>query len=87
MNTPREYPTNVTEAQWQLLIPLLPKRKWRKGSRGRPPVNLRNVFDGILYLTKTGCQWRMLPHTFGCWQTVYGYFNTGLDPFRWVPYQ
>ncbi len=28
-----------------------------------------------LYLTKTGCQWRMLPPTFGCWQTVYGYFN------------
>ena len=75
MNTHQQYPTNVTEAQWQLLIPLLPKRKWRKGSRGRPPVNLRNVFDGILYLTKTGCQWRMLPHTFGCWQTVYGYFN------------
>ena len=75
MNTHRQYPTNVTEAQWQLLIPLLPKHKWRKGSRGRPPVNLREVFDGILYLTKTGCQWRMLPHTFGCWQTVYGYFN------------
>ena len=27
------------------------------------------------YLTKTGCQWRLLPYTFGCWQTVYGYFN------------
>ena len=75
MNTHRQYPTNVTETQWQLLIPLLPKRKWRKGGAGRPPVNLRTVFDGILYLTKTGCQWRMLPHTFGCWQTVYGYFN------------
>ena len=29
----------------------------------------------MVYLTKTGSQWRMLPHTFGCWQTVYGYFN------------
>ena len=75
MNTQREYPTNVTQAQWQLLIPLLPKRKWRKGGPGRPPANLRQVFNGILYLTKTGSQWRMLPHTFGCWQTVYGYFN------------
>ncbi len=75
MNTHKQYPTNVTQAQWHLLIPLLPKRKWRKGSRGRPPVNVRQVFNGILYLTKTGCQWRMLPHTFGCWQTVYGYFN------------
>ena len=75
MNTHRQYPTNVTQAQWELLIPLLPKRKWRKGGSGRPPANLRTVFDGILYLTKTGCQWRMLPDTFGCWQTVYGYFN------------
>ena len=75
MNTHRQYPTNVTQAQWQQLIPLLPKRKWQKGGPGRPPANLRRVFDGILYLRKTGCQWRMLPHTFGCWQTVYGYFN------------
>jgi len=75
MNTHRQYPTNITEAQWQLLIPLLPKRKWQKGGPGRPPVNVRQVFNGILYLTKTGCQWRMLPKSFGCWQTVYGYFN------------
>ena len=43
MNTQRQYPTNVTQAQWQLLLPLLPKRKWRKGSRGRPPANLPSV--------------------------------------------
>ena len=61
MNTHREYPTNVTQAQWQLLILLLPKGKWQKGGSGRPPANLRQVFNGILYLTKTGCQWRMLP--------------------------
>ncbi len=52
MNTHRQYPTNVTQAQWQLLIPLLPKGKWRKGGAGRPPVNLRTVFDGILYLDR-----------------------------------
>ena len=76
MNTRRQYPIHVTEAQWQLLIPLLPKRTWRTGGPGRPPVQVRNVFQGILYLTKTGCQWRSLPAAFGCWQTVYGYFNT-----------
>ena len=94
MNTQRQYPTNLIETQWQLLLTLLPKPKWRFGCRGRPPVcvrtrtgrpvNLRQVFNGILYLTKTGCQWRMLPRAFGCWQTVYlsacdaqagGYFN------------
>ncbi len=57
VHTHREYPTNVTEMQWQLLIPLLPKRKWRKGGPGHPPAKLRSVFDGIVYLTKTGCQW------------------------------
>ena len=75
MNTQRQYPTNVTQAQWQLLLPLLPKRKMAKRQPWTSPANLRQVFNGILYLTKTGCQWRMLPHTFGCWQTVYGYFN------------
>lgn len=76
MNTRRQYPTNLTEAQWQQLVVLLPKRKWRQGGPGRPPVQMHNVFNGILYLTKTGCQWRCLPRAFGCWQTVYGYFNT-----------
>ena len=68
MNTQRQYPTNLIETQWQLLLTLLPKPKWRFGCPGRPPVNLRQVFNGILYLTKTGCQWRMLPRAFGCWQ-------------------
>lgn len=76
MNTREQYPTDLIESQWQLLIRLLPQRKWRPGGRGRPPVNLRQVFNGIWYLTKTGCQWRMLPKAYGCWQTVYGYFNT-----------
>lgn len=75
MNTQRQYPTQLTETQWKLLLMLLPKPKWRPGGPGRPPVGLRQVFNGILYLSKTGCQWRMLPKAFGCWQTVYGYFN------------
>jgi putative transposase len=87
MNTQRQYPTDLTEMQWQLLIHLLPKRKWRPGGRGRPPVNLRQVFNGILYLTKTGCQWRMLPEAFGCWQTVYGYFNTWSENGIWQQIQ
>lgn len=76
MNTHRQYPTDLIEMQWQLLLTLLPARKWRVGGPGRPPVNIRQVFNGILYLTKSGCQWRMLPDKFGCWETIYGYFNT-----------
>ena len=71
-----KYPTDLTEAQWQILYPLLPPRTWRAGRPGRPPCSRRQVINGILYVTKTGCQWRLLPPEFGQWKTVYGYFNT-----------
>lgn len=75
MSTPRYYPTDLTEAQWELLAALLPARKWRPGGPGRPPYDLRCVLNGILYLIKTGCQWRLLPRQFGKWHTIYGYFK------------
>ena len=76
MSTRVKYPTDLTEAQWQILSPLLPPRKWRAGKPGRPPCSRWQVINGILYVTKTGCQWRMLPPEFGRWKTVYGYFNS-----------
>ena len=75
MSTPYPYPTDITDAQWQRLYPFLPSRRGRRGGPGRPPRPLRLVLNGILYRAKTGCQWPMLPPTFGPWQTVYGYFN------------
>jgi putative transposase len=75
MSTKRYYPTDLTEAQWALLLPLLPPRKWRPGGPGRPPCDLRRVLNGIMYLLKTGCQWRMVPREFGKWSTVYAYFK------------
>ena len=75
MSTPQQYPTDLSDSQWPLIHRLLPRPKWRPGGPGCPPCDLRNVVNGILYVTKTGCQWRMLPKEFGCWQTVYGYFN------------
>jgi len=75
MSTLSQYPTDLTDAQWHLIQPLLPPRKWRPGGPGRPPCDVRTVINGILYVTKTGCQWNMLPTGFGCWKTVYGYFN------------
>ena len=76
MSRPEEYPTNLTDGQWHLLQPLLPPRKWRPGGPGRPPCDRRRVINGILYVTKTGGPWDRLPPSFGCWKTVYGYFNT-----------
>jgi putative transposase len=75
MNTVRYYPTDLTEAQWRLLASLLPDRKWRPGGPGRPPCDVRLVLNGLLDLTKTGCQWRMIPKEFGHWNTRYGYFK------------
>jgi len=75
MSTTRYYPTDLTEAQWTLLLALLPARKWRPGGPGRPPCDLRQVLNGILYLLKTGCQWRMVPREFGKWNPLYAYFK------------
>jgi putative transposase len=75
MSTTRYYPTDLTEEHWALLGSLLPQRKWRPGGPGRPPCNVRQVLNGILYLLKTGCQWRMVPREFGHWTTVSAYFQ------------
>jgi putative transposase len=73
MSTTPYYPTDLTEEQWQLLLALLPARKWRPGGPGRPPYDVRCVINGIWYLLKTGCQGRMLPREFGQWATIYAY--------------
>lgn len=66
------YPSDLTDGQWQLIAPLLPKAK----SGGRPrKVDLRRIVNGILYMARGGCSWRMLPHDFGPWPTVYDYFR------------
>jgi putative transposase len=55
------YPSDLTEAQWKLIEPLLPQA--RPGGRPRCQ-SLREVLNAILYLTSTGCSWRSLPHDF-----------------------
>jgi putative transposase len=65
------YSTDLTDAQWQLIEPLLPAAK--PGGRPRT-VDLREVVNAILYLLRTGCQWRLLPHDLPCWGTVHYYY-------------
>ena len=74
-NPERRYATDLSDDQWALLEPLLPQPKSGPGQPGRPAVDRRQVVNGILYLNKSGCQWRLLPHEFGPWETVYGYFS------------
>jgi putative transposase len=84
MSTTQYYPTDLTEAQWTLLLALLPARKWRPGGPGRPPCALRQGLNGILYLLKTGCQWRMVPRECGKWNTIYAYFKSWRETGVWA---
>jgi putative transposase len=62
----RQYPSDVTERQWRILKKLIPKRK----PTGRPPLDRRLVLSAILYVDRTGCQWRQLPIDFPNWKSV-----------------
>ena len=64
------YASDLTNRQWQVIRQLLPNRS----RRGRKPICRRWVIDAILYVARTGCQWRMLPADFPNWSTVYGIF-------------
>jgi len=68
----RSYPTDLTEEQKKLLEPLIPAPK----VRGRPrTVDIWAVLNAIFYVLRTGSAWRMMPHDFPAWQTVYYYFR------------
>ncbi len=74
MNERRPYPSDLTDAQWALIEPLV-ERPRRADGRGRPrEVDLRDVVNAILYVLHEGCRWRALPHDFPAWETVYWYF-------------
>lgn len=70
------YPTDLTDAQWALIEPYLPPAKSSPISGGRPrEVDLRTIVNGILYINRSGCQWRLLPRSFGPWSTVHDYYR------------
>jgi len=64
------YPSDLTDEQWQCIKGLVPKRK----KKGRKPLDRRLVIDAILYVNRSGCQWRALPHDFPKWSSVYTVF-------------
>jgi len=70
------YPSDLTDEQWALLAPLLPDAK--PGGRPRS-VDLREVVNGLLYVLRTGCPWRHLPHDLPPWGTVWAYFRRWRD--------
>jgi len=70
MKCSTKYASDVTDRQWQVIRQLLPQRR----RLGRRPIDRRRIINAIMYVVRTGCQWRMLPKDFPNWSTVYGIF-------------
>jgi putative transposase len=76
----RRYATDLTDREWALLAPLLPAPK----PGGRPAVHeRRELVNAMLYWLRAGCAWRLLPHDFPPWQTVYHYWRLWRQQGRW----
>jgi putative transposase len=68
----RAYQTDLSDAEWACMEPYLPVPK----APGRPRVHpLRELLDAVFYVVRSGCAWRLLPHDFPPWKTVYHYFR------------
>jgi putative transposase len=66
------YPSDLTDEQWSMIEPMIPPAEL--GGRHRS-VDMREVVNGILYLLRTGCSWRQLPHDLPPWGTVHYYYR------------
>lgn len=76
----KRYPSDLTDAQWKRIEPLIPPAK--PGGRDRAHA-MREIVDALFYLLRSGCSWRMLPHDLPPWQTVYTYFQQWRDDGTW----
>ena len=80
MHSSRTYPSDLTDLEWKLLEPLLPKPK----DGGRPITQpRRRILNAIFYLNRTGCQWSMLPKDFPPKSTVFDYFSAWRKSGLW----
>jgi putative transposase len=72
----KPYPTDLSDAEWNHIEPHLPAPT----GHGRPRTHsLREILNAIFYLLKSGCQWRLLPHDFPRWPTVYHFRKWRID--------
>jgi putative transposase len=81
MDARMRYPSDLTDAQWKRVQPLLPQPRADKGRPRTYP--LREIVNAIFYLARGGCSWRMLPHDFPPWKTISYYFYTWRDAGVW----
>jgi len=74
------YETDLTDEEWAIVQPLLLKAE---GSGKAQQIDFRRIVNAILYIARTGCQWRMLPKDFPKWQSVYYHFAKWRDDHTW----
>ena len=78
------YPSDLTDKQWSRLEPLLNETRGERHAGGRPrKYELRRVVDALLYVVKTGCQWRQLPVDFPPWLSIHQQFRVWRDSGVW----
>ena len=73
----KSYPSDISREQFEIIRPL--RESARKKTAPRT-VELYEVFCAVLYLLRSGCQWRMLPEEFPKWRTVHSYFAIWSEP-------
>ncbi len=84
MSVRKPYPSDLSELQWRNIHHLFPGGDRPARSPGRPRTyDLKDIVDAVLYIARTGCQWRALPHDFPPWKTVSYYFYTWRADGTW----
>ena len=71
------YPSDISRGQFEQILPLLESARKKTSPRR---IDLFEVFCAVLYLLRTGCQWRALPREFPKWRTVHSYFAIWSEP-------
>lgn len=74
------YPSDLSEGEWGIIRRLIPPSPPIGADRG---VDMRKIVNGILYVNRSGCQWRMLPKEYEHWNTTYGYFRRWSKDGTW----
>ena len=78
----KRYPSDITREKFRIIEPILLTARKKTAPR---KLELYEVFCAVLYLLKTGCQWRALPNDFPKWRSVHAYFQIWSEPIKDAP--
>ena len=75
------YTTDLTDAQWKFIAPIFKRAVGNYGNRAE--LNKRDLVNAVLYLNKTGCQWRLLPNDFPPYTAVWSFYRRAIKNGIW----